>query len=155
MASCHFGIMPSTATFTRMLTEVFRPFMPGTLDYLGIYMDESFIMDPPGPHRTPHGNRSHVLSTSGKSTLTSNCKGRVLPDRVGIFGDTRQKTGTNDRPSKSWHPRMAHNTENVKEVRSTLGILATTVHGSRISPKIANPHGLVGKGREFAWDSNL
>src|SRR5712675_3529113 len=37
---------------------------------------------------------------------------RVLPDRSRLSGDTHQKRGTNDRPSKNrWHPRLAHDIE--------------------------------------------
>jgi len=150
-----FGLCNAPATFTRMLNEVFRPIYAKYPGLFRHYMDDVIIMTPLD-QKDLHIEICHmffdILEKSSLYLKPAKCEFfQTEVDYLGIHVkngelmiDPAKIAGI-----KNW-PTML---KNVKEVRSTLGLLGYHRPWIPNFSKIAKPlTDLLGKGREFAWD---
>src|SRR6267154_614221 len=150
-----FGLCNAPATFTRMLNEVFRPIYAKYPGLFRHYMDDVIIMTPLD-QKDLHIKICHmffdILEKSSLYLKPAKCEFfQTEVDYLGIHVkngelmiDPAKIAGIKDWPTTL---------KNVKEVRSTLGLLGYHRPWIPNFSKIAKPlTDLLGKGREFAWD---
>src|SRR5712672_3716053 len=150
-----FGLCNAPATFTRMLNEVFRPIYAKYPGLFRHYMDDVIIMTPLD-QKELHTEIAHmffdILEKYSLYLKPAKCEFfQTEVDYLGIHVkngelmiDPAKLAGIRDWPTTL---------KNVKEVRSTLGLLGYHCPWIPNFSKIAKPlTDLLGKGREFAWD---
>jgi len=150
-----FGLCNAPATFTQMLNEVFRPIYARYPGLFRHYMDNVIIMTPLD-QKELHTEIAHmffdILEKHSLYLKLAKCEFfQTEVDYLGIHVkngelmiDPAKIAGIRDWPTTL---------KNVKEVRSTLGLLGYHRPWIPNFSKIAKPlMDLLGKGREFAWD---
>jgi len=152
-----FGLCNTLATFTRMLNEVFRPIYAKYPGLFRHYMDDVIIMTPTD-QKELHTEICHMFFDilEKYSLYLKPAKCEFFQTEVDYLGIHVKNGELMINPAKimgirNW-PTML---KNVKEVRSTLGLLGYHRPWIPNFSKIAKPlMDLLGKGREFAWDQN-
>jgi len=150
-----FRLCNAPATFTRMLNEVFRPIYARYPGLFRHYMDDIIIMTPLN-QKDLYTEICHmffdILEKNSLYLKPAKCEFfQMEVDYLGIHIKNGELMINLAKIAgiKNWPTTL----KNVKEVRSTLGLLGYHCPWIPNFSKIAKPlMDLLGKGREFAWD---
>src|SRR5712672_4748494 len=150
-----FGLCNAPATFTRMLNEVFRPIYAKYPGLFRHYMDDVIIITPLDQKELRMEIAHMFFDMLEKHSLyLKPAKCEFFQTEVDYLGIHIKNRELMIDPAKiagirDWPTTL----KNVKEVRSTLGLLGYHCPWIPNFSKIAKPlMDLLGKGREFAWD---
>jgi hypothetical protein len=151
-----FGLCNAPATFSRMGNDVFRPIYSWYPRKFRHYMDDCIIMTGPGEDAL-HEEIAHMFfDILGKHELfLKPAKCEFFKNEVDYLG-IRVKNGELmiDPAKISGITEWPRTLKNIKEVRSTLGLLGYHRQWIPNFAKIAKPlTDLLQKGREFAWNT--
>jgi hypothetical protein len=151
-----FGLCNAPATFSRMGNDVFHPIYSRYPRKFRHYMDDCIIMTGPGEDAL-HTEIAHMFfDILGKHELfLKPAKCEFFKNKVDYLGICVKNGELMIDPAKiSGITEWPRTLKNIKEVRSTLGLLGYHRQWIPNFAKIAKPlTDLLQKGREFAWNT--